>query len=532
MEQQLFLGLDSSTQGLKCTILDDQLQIVYERALNFDRDLPQYGTRGGAHIREDGLTVTSPAPMWVAALDMLFARMKADGAPFASVCAVSGSGQQHGSVWLKEGAEKRLAELDAQKTLEEQLHDIFATADCPIWMDSSTTAQCAAREVALGGAQATADLTGSKAYERFTGNQIAKMYAQQPNVYAATERICLVSSFMASLLKGEYAPIDVSDGSGMNLMDIRTCSWSPEALACTAPDLKPRLGEIVASHTDIGVIHPYFASRYGFSPRTRLIAWSGDNPNSLAGLRLQRPGDIAISMGTSYTVFGFLREAMPSATEGHVFVNPVDPKAFMAMVCYKNGALARNRIRDAVADGSWESFGTLVASTPVANNGNIGFYFLDPEITPPVHKTGIRRFDGKGNPVEAFDPATECRAVVEGQCLSMRLHGSHIGFAPRRILATGGASVDRNMLQILSNVFNVPVYVAEKSDSASLGAAYRALHGWCCSREDRFVAFGDALGGEPPLICAMQPDLEAHALYSDLLKRYAGLEKQIIAEEG
>ncbi len=531
MERPLFLGLDSSTQGLKCTLIDDQLQIVYERALNFDRDLPQFGTTGGAHIGEDGLTVTSPAPMWVAALDLLLEQMQADGAPLDAICAISGSGQQHGSVWLKDGSEDILANLDAQKPLGSQLAGMFATEDSPIWMDSSTKEQCRAREDALGGAQATAALTGSRAYERFTGNQIAKMYAQQPEVYDATERICLVSSFMATLLKGAYAPIDASDGSGMNLMDIRTRTWAPQALACTAPDLASKLGKIVASHADIGTLHPYFVSRYGFSPRTRLVAWSGDNPNSLAGLRLQEAGDIAISMGTSYTVFGFLREAQPSATEGHIFVNPVDPDAFMAMVCYKNGALVRDRIRDASADGSWDTFSALVADSPVGNDGQIGFYFFDAEITPPIHQTGARRFDANDKPVGAFAPAAECRAVVEGQCLSMRLHGANIGFSPKRILATGGASVDREMLRVLSNVFGVPVFIAAKSDSASLGASYRALHGWRCWQEDRFVSFGESLGGEPPLTCAMEPDAAAHACYTDMMERYANLESKLIEEE-
>jgi len=531
MEQKLFLGMDSSTQGLKCTIVDERLQIVYERALNFDRDLPQFGTEGGAHVAPDGLTVTSPAPMWVAALDMLLALMKDDGAPLGSVYAISGSGQQHGSVWLKQGADARLADLDADQSLCEQLADIFTITESPIWMDSSTGRQCAAREAALGGAQATAELTGSRAYERFTGNQIAKIYEQMPEQYAATERICLVSSFLPSLLKGGYAPIDASDGSGMNLMNIRTRTWAPEALACTAPDLEQKLGPIVASHSAIGVIHPYFVSRYGFSPRTRLIAWSGDNPNSLAGLRLQEPGDIAISMGTSYTVFGFLREAQPSATEGHIFVNPVDPDAFMAMVCYKNGALVRNRIRDAVADGSWETFSELVAAAPIGNQGQIGVYLFDPEITPPLHKTGIRRFNAQGEAVSDFDPAAECRAVVESQCLSMRLHGTNIGFAPKRILATGGASVDQEQLRVLSNVFGVPVFVAEKSDSASLGAAYRALHGWRCAVEDRLVPFGEALGGDPPLVCAMRPDADAHACYSEMIKQYEEIEQELLAEE-
>lgn len=48
--------------------------------------------------------------------------------------------------------------------------------------------------------------------------QIAR---ERPNLYERTERISLVCSFLASVLAGRYAEIETSDGSGMNLMDIR-----------------------------------------------------------------------------------------------------------------------------------------------------------------------------------------------------------------------------------------------------------------------------------------------------------------------
>jgi len=134
----LFLGLDSSTQGLKCTIIDAGLNIVYERAINFDRELPQFETKGGVQVGADGLTVTSPAMMWVAAVDLLFARMRADGAPLDRVCAISGSGQQHGSVWLNGTARARLQGLAADQTLEAQLAGVFSVANSPgHWQASS-----------------------------------------------------------------------------------------------------------------------------------------------------------------------------------------------------------------------------------------------------------------------------------------------------------------------------------------------------------------------------------------------------------
>jgi xylulokinase len=108
--------------------------------------------------------------------------------------------------------------------------DYFAIEDSPIWMDSSTTEQCRSIEQALGGAQALAEITGSRAYERFTGNQIAKIYETKQASYEECECISLVSSFLASLCLGDFAPIDYSDGSGMNLMNIYTKTWDPVCL--------------------------------------------------------------------------------------------------------------------------------------------------------------------------------------------------------------------------------------------------------------------------------------------------------------
>jgi xylulokinase len=524
----LFLGFDSSTQGLKVIAIDAECRTAYERAINFDSDLPEFETQGGVHHGDDGLTVTSPPKMWVAALDLLLQQMKDDSFEFARVVAVSGSGQQHGSVYLKRDARAQLQGLRAGSPLRDQLSDLFTVEESPIWMDSSTAEQCRSLEEKLGGAQAVAELTGSRAYERFTGNQIAKISQVQQNAYDATERIALVSSFIASVLSGDYAPIDASDGSGMNLMDVRAKTWSSAALDATAPGLEEKLGDIVASHVVVGKIHQYFCDTWGFAADCDVVAFSGDNPCSLAGLRLQRPGDVAISLGTSDTVFGSLSEPAPSATEGHVFANPVDPEGYMAMVCYKNGSLTREDVRDMFGGGTWKSCAEAVGRTPVGNNGRIAFYVKEPEITPPIMKTGTYRFDEGGTELDAFPPDADPRAVIEGQFLSMRLHGANIGLRPASILATGGASGDMSLIRIMSDVFGVPVYTGESPSSAALGAAYRALHGWKCAQAGSFVPFADVLTSAPSFKLTAKPDPEAHATYSGMLGRYAELETRIV----
>ena len=82
----------------------------------------------------------------------------------------------------------------------EQLGDAFSIKESPVWIDNSTTAQCREIEKACGSEMELARMTGSRGYERFTGPQIKKIFQTQPEVYDNTERISLVSSFMASLL--------------------------------------------------------------------------------------------------------------------------------------------------------------------------------------------------------------------------------------------------------------------------------------------------------------------------------------------
>jgi xylulokinase len=237
-------------------------------------------------------------------------------------------------------------------------------------------------------------------------------------------------------------------------------------------------------------------------------------------------------------MFGILPAPHPS-TEGHVFLNPMDPASYMAMLCYKNGSLTRERVRDAVAPGAdWAAFNAALSATPPANGGHFGFFIDAPEITPAIPKAGTRRYGPGGAPLAAFpSPAHEVRAGVEGQFLSMRAHGESIGItAPRRLIATGGASSNAAVLQVLADVFGAPVYVASQSDSASLGAAVRALHGAeVAARGGAFVPVSQlraaaGAGGAAGLTLAAQPRAPATAAYTALLPAYLKAEKAVCAE--
>ncbi|KAM1120143.1 hypothetical protein ACFX2J_044054 [Malus domestica] len=496
-----FLGFDSSTQSLKATVLDSNLNVVTTELVQFDTDLPHYKTKDGVY-RDPSVNgrIVSPTLMWVEALDLVLRKLSSSNLDFGKIAAISGSGQQHGSVYWKNGSSSLLSSLEPKKPLVDQFKGAFSVNESPIWMDSSTTAQCRELEKAAGGALELSQLTGSCSYERFTGPQIKKIFETHPEAYKNTERISLVSSFMASLLIGKYACIDESDGAGMNLMNIKKRAWSNKLLEATAPGLEEKLGKIAPAHSVAGHIAPYFLDRFRFNKNCLVILWTGDNLNSVAGLTVSTPGDLVISLGTSDTLNWITDDLQPSL-EGNVFPNPVDTKGYMVMLVYKNGSLTREDIRNRYMESSWDRFTQALSNTLPLNGGKLGFYYNEHEILPPLpvgfHRYVLENFNGETlegvneREVEKeFDGASEVRAVIEGQFVSMRGHAERVGMpSPKRLIATGGASVNRAILGVAACVFGCEVYTVQRPDSASLGAALRAAHGWLCNNNGSFVPF-------------------------------------------
>ena len=448
--------------------------------------------------------------MWVEALDLLFTRLSA-ATDLSQITIIAGSGQQHGSVYLDSSFEERLATLDPLKPLAVQIAPALTRATSPIWMDTSTTAECLDIAASIGGNQELCKLTGSIASERFTGPQIRRFAITDPLAWSHTSRIHLVSSFMASILAGKSVPIDYGDGAGMNLLNLANLSWDQRLLEATAPELAPKLLPPAAATSIQGTISPYFSGRFGLSPECRVTPFTGDNPASLVGMGATAPGNVVISLGTSDTLFA----AMPGPVTdpngyGHVFGNPAG--GFMSIIVFRNGSLAREALRDSLGL-DWSDFEReALAATKASAGMNLMLPFFGPEITP--------RFDFE-EPFMDFQeeptPALEVRALLEGQFLNMRLHSEWMNVKPERLLLTGGASKNDGIAQIAADVFQAPVERIDVSNSAALGAALIAA-----------AASGHDLTALQKTFCrttgtAIQPDRSLADLYEDALDDFSDL---------
>jgi xylulokinase len=519
----LYLGLDSSTQSLSAVVIEasgGRYRVVYDVSLPFDTALPHYGTRHGALPNSDPAIAQSTPVMWAEALDRLVATLAGEGLDLSRLRAVSGSAQQHGSVYLNDAAARGLDALDPGRDLPPQIVPILSRPVAPIWMDSSTHAECREIEAAVGGAATLARHTGSRAFERFTGPQIRRFSAREPGAYAATDRIHLVSSFLASLLVGRHAPVEPGDGSGMNLMDLDTRAWWPAAVEATAPRLRDKLPAIAPSPAIAGHLSSFWRRRHGL-PNAKVVVWSGDNPCSLIGLGLVREGQIGVSLGTSDTIFGPMRTPRvdPGGT-GHVFGSPTGE--FMGITVFSNGSLARERVRDQFGL-TWAQFSQALAATSPGNGGALMLPWFVPEITPVVaaprvHMQGLDEHDASGH----------VRAVVEAQMIALHLHSRWMEVSVDVIHATGGAATNRQILQVLADVFGAAVCRLEVGNAAALGAALRAVH--ADALDDGAPLEWEAVVNslERPVPEPIVPRREYHDVYSAQRRRYAEFEQRML----
>jgi xylulokinase len=318
---------------------------------------------------------------------------------------------------------------------------------------------------------------------------------------------------MASLLVNASASIDFGDGAGMNLLDLSALDWSPALLEATAPGLSKRLLPPVASKTKVGTLSDYFVQKYGFAAGTPVVAFTGDNPSSLVGMGATEPGTAVVSMGTSDTVFAAMKEPRTDPRGyGHVFGNPAG--GFMCLICFANGSLARENVAARVGL-DWPAFEhAILEQTRPGNGGALLLPYFVPEMTPKILDPEARAF-GDSEFIRFADPARAARAIVEAQALSMQRYSDWIGETPTTILATGGASRNRGILQVVADVFRARVRTLEVGNSSALGGALRAansLGGISFSAlYERFAAPHSSLGATP----------NTSANYTELRERFS-----------
>jgi xylulokinase len=176
-------------------------------------------------------------------------------------------------------------------------------------------------------------------------------------------------------------------------------------------------------------------------------------------------------------------------------------------------------VRDAFG-WTWDDFSKALRQTAAGNGGALMLPWFEPEITPSVQQPSVVRVG-----LDGATPAQHVRAIIEAQMLALSVHSAWMGVTPEAIVATGGAAANRDILQVMADVFAADVHQFDANDSAALGAALRS---W---QADSGLDWPTVVRNfaTPPVSGRLRPVADHVRLYQDLQRRYIALEADALA---
>jgi xylulokinase len=423
----LVAGVDCSTQATKVVVCD---------------------ARSGAVVREGraphpDTTEVDPQVWWQA-------WCSASEGILDDVAAVAVGGQQHGMVLVDEAGEP--------------------VREALLWNDNRSARQAEDLLAELGGPHAWAERTGSVPVASFTVTKLRWVAEHEPDVAERAAGVLLPHDWLTHRLRGDRggATTDRGDASG-------TGYWSPGAGRYLPDVLERAFGRGLETPVVAGPRDAVGETAAG----AVLAPGTGDNMAAALALGLG-PGDVAVSLGTSGTVFAAADR--PSADASGMVAGFADATGgFLPLVCTLNAA----RVLGAAATLTGvriADLDELALSVPHAD-GLVLLPFLDGERTPPLPQaTGLLHGLTRANAT----PAHLARAAVEGMLCGLAdavdaLRGC--GVQPRRVVLVGGAARSRAVQQVAAALFGLPLSVPRPGEYVAYGAARQAA--WTLAGTDQ-----------------------------------------------
>ena len=453
---QLFAGWDVSTQSTKLLVIDAESQeIVFNEAMNYDEDLPHYNTKGGA-IQGLGEGASESDPnMWIEAMNCLLQQLAESNVNQHDILAMSVSGQQHG-----------LVSLDKDGNL--------SRTRSKLWNDFSTQEECDILTENVGGLENMVKEVSNSQRTGYTAAKIFHMYRHERELYENTDTFFLVHNYINYYLtggpEGGVKVMEPGDTSGSALYNIVTGEWSDTAINAIDPGLKAKLAPVRPSTESIGTISKKLVEQYGLNPACKIDAGTGDNMYGAVGTGNVKEGIVTISLGTSGTVFTFLKEPFVDPT-GEIAGFCDSTGNYLPLLCVSNLANGYNDILE-LYGLSHREFTELIQQTPAGNNGRIVVPWYEGERTPDVpNGTPIYFGFGLG---DLTKKDAICRGVLEGHLLNLYDGFQRMPVKPSEIRLTGGISRSAAWREGIANIFNAET-VAVEGEGAAMGAALHAL---------------------------------------------------------
>ncbi len=448
---QTLLGIDIGTSGCKTVLFDVSGAALSSHTAEYPLSQPQ-----------NGWAEQDPEHWWQATVEGIRAVLAQSGADAASIAGIGLSGQMHGLVMLdKNGAVLR---------------------PCIIWADQRTAAECEEINRRVG-TQRVIEITANPPMTGFTAAKILWVRNNEPQIYERCAHILLPKDYIRYRLSGEFAT-DVSDASGMQLMDVAARKWSLEILSKL--EIDPVLLAPLYESPDItAVTSAAAADETGLCAKIPIGAGAGDNPAAAVGTGVVGAGRAFTTIGSSaviYAVADTLRTDLLGRVHG---LCASVPGKWTVMSCTQGAGLSLKWLRDSccaeeIQKAQRENIDPYVLMDKLAKDIPIGadrllfLPYLMGERSPHPDPNCRGVFFGLS---ALHTRAHLIRAVLEGVAFSQRDCLDvfrEMEVLPDEMILTGGGGRSPLWRQMLADLYNTPVYTLRQEQGAVLGAALLA----------------------------------------------------------
>jgi xylulokinase len=353
---------------------------------------------------------------------------------------------------------------------------------CIMWNDQRTAKQCAALTKKVGRARVL-KLTGNPVLPGFTAPKILWVAENEPQVYRKVAKVLLPKDYLRYKLSGEFFT-DVSDASGMSLLDVAKRQWSDEMLrACGVP--RAWLAEVTESPVATTKVSAEAAKLTGLPEGTPIVAGAGDQAAGAVGCGIVKTGVVSCTLGTSGVVFAHADKYRPDPQGRlHAFCHAVPGKWHLmgvqlssagSLQWFKNALGGEETLREKAGEGNaYDLLTAAAAKVPAGAEGLIFLPYLTGERTPHPDPNARGVFCGL---TLRHTKAHLTRAVLEGVTYGLRDSLElmrALGVRPKAVVASGGGARSAFWRQMLADNFETPLMTVSATEGSAYGAALLA----------------------------------------------------------
>lgn len=487
-------GIDNGTQSTKVLVYDFEGKSIVS-VTNAPHELIS---------RDDG-TREQESAWWVEALTSCFSRI--DPKIKQTIEAVGVSGQQHGFVPVDDQGE--------------------VLAPVKLWCDTSTVAQADEITERFGGKERLLQEVGNLVLTGYTAPKILAFKQQHPEEYQKMRWVLLPHDYLNFFLTGT-AWMEYGDASGTALLNVKTKRWNKELISCIDDSLIDALPPLIEAHEIGGYVRKEAADHLGIPEGIPVSAGGGDNMMGAVGTGVISEGKLAISLGTSGTMFGYSDK--PIIDEGERLAAFCSSSGgWLPLLCTMNCTVATELYR-AMMDMGVKEFDNIAAEANPGADGVITIPFFNGERTPNLpHGRGCMVGMTSQNTTKPNMNRSALESAIYGLKMGLEAFEEH-GFKAESTYLSGGGAKSPIWRQITADILGIPVELPSVEETAAFGGAVQSLWALTC-KEKGFVEISEVFSQHaPPSDTAkIQPNQEYYQIYE---KRYEEYKSYVSALTG